>query len=234
MSNNDLQISYSSIYGFPASVLVFTGKNNWLGTANGQVKVTCTDAKGNTLTRLLSEQVGTTPPNVKIFFDMYKTYTGTDPSHLNSKSLDKNLRFTGFLFSLKPQNASTYFPPLWYLFWKEGNVIPKLNDLNRYGESLFVWGADDPSPTATQSYGDTRIEILSNGVPFERITLYRLSTTTNYGIPFTDLNSKTFLKGGKGIHLQCYFCPANEISLPTFSSIVPRKRNCRTHRSNRR
>ena len=81
--NNTLKIDYSSIYGFSGGILGFSGKNDWLGTSNGQVKVTCTDAKGNTRTRLLKDQVVSNPPSVKIFFDMYLTFTGAIPSHKN-------------------------------------------------------------------------------------------------------------------------------------------------------
>ena len=204
LSNRDLEISPTSIVNIRVGGYDFTGKNSWLGSANGQVKLTCKDSKGNSKIRLLSDQITTNPSAVKIFFDMYKDVYGRNASHNSSTSTDANTRTGGLIFSLIPANmGALYFPPLWYLFWKEGNVIPKLNDLDRFGNPLFVWMADDPTPSAVQGYGAWTKISLSSGTPFEKIILHNQATKPNYGSVFTDKASKRFLLGGTGTHLQC-------------------------------
>lgn len=172
--------------------------------ANGQIKLTCKDSKGNTKIRMLSDQIIINPSGVKIFFDMYKDVYGRKASHRGSISTDQNVRTSGLITSLIPANmGALYFPSLWYLFWKEGNVIPKLNDLDRFGNPLFVWMADDPTPRAVQGFGAWQKINLSGGATFEKVILHDQATKLNYGSPFKDKLLKSFLLGGTGTHLQC-------------------------------
>jgi hypothetical protein len=203
LTNNNLKIKYSSIAQVVPGGYQFIGKNTWLGTANGQIKLVCTDARGNSRTRLLSEQVVSNPLTVKIFFNMYDDAIGRTSSHFQSTSVDENVRFSGLVYSLNPLNTASYHPPLWYLFWKDGNVIPRLNDVNSIGEPLFVWMASSPTVGVIEYGGWLSTTI--NGLPFQRILLKNNATRVNSGVgrTITDLDRKTFPFGGSGKHLQC-------------------------------
>lgn len=206
LSGNNLSIDYKSIHKKTGIDYDFIGENRWLGAVtkvdgvnkpNGEVTLVCKDGRGHTRTRLLSEQrsgVGSI-----IFFNKDKDIRGLNPEHYKSDypgttDAAKEERLVGLLVSLQPQFIkNTYFPPLWYLFWKEGGVVNQLKATKSDGNPLFVWMVEPA--------------IYGKNIRNDMIVLTDNTVQMNDGAGFTgsfmDNNGETFFRGGIGTGIQC-------------------------------